>query len=102
MGAIFEGYRLQGIGSGSFGEFSILVGSEVPKIQAHRELLVWQKSMHPVEIAHGSLMELERSVMIAERLGYAESAPFADVFERITQSHADHAAPPIVERLTDV
>ena len=30
-------------------------------------------------------MELETYVMIAERLGYANSAPFADIFERINE-----------------
>src|SRR5262245_63779527 len=40
---------------------------------------------HFVSIARGSLMELETYVMIAERLGYAESGPFADIFERINE-----------------
>jgi four helix bundle protein len=102
----------------------------VAKIQSHRDLIVWQKSMHLVEtvyslakefpederyrlvhqttraavsvpaniaeghargtrrdyahfvsIARGSLMELETYVMIAERLGYADSAPVAHVLD---------------------
>lgn len=30
-------------------------------------------------------MELETYVMIAARLGYAQSAPFANIFERINE-----------------
>jgi four helix bundle protein len=40
---------------------------------------------HFVSIARGSLMELETYVMIAERLGYASSAPFGNIFERINE-----------------
>ena len=40
---------------------------------------------HFVSIARGSLMELETYVMIAARLGYAQSAPFANIFERINE-----------------